>query len=156
MLLELQREPSQWGATYGKLSVDDTFHCDMLEDQIRELPQQASESPDQWVARWKISGATAIPAGRYQITLDYSARFKRLMPHIVNVPGFDGIRLHSGQTAAQTEGCLLTGSARQDFGSKGAHIPGLVSCRIAFDALFEKLKAAFGNEEEIIIEVRNP
>jgi hypothetical protein len=154
MELVLPREPSAHGATYGKLAVDDQHECETLEDTIREqigVP----------VEHWKIPGATAIPAGRYRVTIDFSKRFKRLMPHILDVPGFDGIRIHAGNISAQTEGCILVGRGRQDFGKTlstetSAPVPGVVMSIPAFDSLWTLLRVAFSRGEEIWITIRNP
>ncbi len=73
------------------------FICNTLEDCVR---------PDSI----KIPGQTAIPAGEYKLILDYSEKFKKIMPHILDVPGFSGIRIHSGNTEADTEGCILVGA----------------------------------------------
>ena len=72
------------------------FKCNSLEDTVR------INSP-------KIPGKTSIPAGRYKIIIDFSNRFQKLMPHILNVPNFEGIRIHSGNKAEDTEGCILLG-----------------------------------------------
>ena len=73
-----------------------------LEDTVREVPGVP-------VSHWKIAGKTAIPAGTYPLILDMSNRFKKIMPHILNVPGFEGVRIHSGNTEHDTEGCVLLG-----------------------------------------------
>jgi len=81
----------------------------------------------------KIAGETAIPEGTYQIILDFSNRFQRDMPHILDVPGFTGIRIHPGNTNANTSGCLLIGFA------KGKDE--IWDSKAAYNALYERLKA---------------
>jgi hypothetical protein len=103
MILTMQREPSVGGATLSKLSVDGTHVCDILEDVVREIPGTP-------VAQWKVFGATAIPAGRYRLTFEHSNRFGPETLTVHGVPGFVGIRVHGGNTAAHTEGCLLPGA----------------------------------------------
>jgi hypothetical protein len=102
MKLTVIREPSQGGATIGKMFIDGVFACFTLEDEVREVEGQP-------VSEWKIKGATAIPAGSYRVTLEHSARFGPDTPTINDVPGFQYIRMHAGNTAADTEGCLLLG-----------------------------------------------
>ena len=82
--------------TIGKLYLDGHYLCDTLEDTVRP-------------AGTKIAGKTAIPAGTYKVKKTMSPRFKKILPEILNVPGFAGVRIHSGNTAADTEGCLLLG-----------------------------------------------
>lgn len=97
MNLVLNRQPSNDSCTHGDLFVGDDFECVTLEDIVREV---------------KIPGETAIPAGRYRVVITYSNRFKRDLPLLLDVPNFTGVRIHSGNTAAQTEGCLLVGKER--------------------------------------------
>lgn len=80
--------------TIGKLYIDDNYFCDTLEDTVRKV---------------KIAGKTAIPAGSYKVKKTMSPRFKKILPEILNVPNFAGVRIHSGNTAADTDGCLLLG-----------------------------------------------
>lgn len=84
--------------TIGKLFIDGSYFCDTLEDKVRDLPNEP-----------KVPGQTAIPSGRYTVIMDFSVRFQRIMPHIINVPYFTGIRIHGGNTDADTEGCPLVG-----------------------------------------------
>lgn len=103
MLLTMQREPSKNGATLSKLFNGTDFICDICEDVVREVSGQP-------VSAWKIFGETAIPAGVYQITFEPSARFGPNTLTVNDVDGFKGVRIHGGNTAANTEGCLLPGS----------------------------------------------
>ena len=97
MTLRVIREPSTVAATMGILLIDGVFTCWTLEDVVRAV---------------KIPGETAIPAGRYEVRLSLSQRFQKLLPEILTVPGFTGIRIHAGNTQADTHGCLLVGRVR--------------------------------------------
>lgn len=88
--------------TIGCLSMDGTRFCDTLEDRVRDLKHET-----------KVPGKTAIPAGCYEVTVNYSTRFRRELPRLLNVPGFEGILIHRGNTAADTSGCILVGENRE-------------------------------------------
>jgi hypothetical protein len=129
MELRLIREPTLDGATLGVLFVDGRYQCWTLEDAIREQ---------------KIPGDTAIPEGRYRIDITFSTRFQRLMPILLDVDQFSGIRIHSGNTIADTRGCLLVGHTRgKTWVGRSRH---------AMDALFPKLVAALDQGIHISIE----
>lgn len=149
MTLRLIREPSADGATLGVLFVNGRFECFVLEDQIRE-PARAFAQP--WleveVQRWKVARKTAIPSGTYRVIVTESARFKRRLPLLVEVPGFSGIRIHPGNTIEDTEGCLLPGRLRA-----AARVG---DSRVAFMALFEKIDAALVRGENVTISIENP
>lgn len=81
-----------------------TFFC--LEDKDRNLYQK---TPLTDIAHTKVMGKTAIPYGRYEVAMTWSERFKKIMPLLLDVPGFAGIRIHAGNTAEDTDGCLLVG-----------------------------------------------
>lgn len=141
MLLEVRREPSANGCTLGSLYVNGEFECFTLEDVVREVPELAVE-------KWKVDGETAIPSGTFRVIVTMSARFKKLLPLLVNVPGFQGVRIHSGNVAADTEGCILVGSQRGD--------AALLQSRLAFHALFPKIQAAIARNEQVFVRITNP
>lgn len=140
MNLLLQRSKSANGHTQGDLLIDGVHECFTCEDVIREVPG----SP---VDQWKVHGQTAIPQGRYKVIITMSNRFQRELPLLCAVPGFGGIRIHAGNTAADTEGCILPGSI--------VTATGVGQSRIAFDALFAKLQAALQGDGEVWIDIRN-
>ena len=92
------------GFTAGQMLINDKLLCYTLEDEVREVPGRP-------VSEWKIKGETAIPTGRYRVVLTRSPRFKRVLPEVLNVPGYTGIRIHRGNKASHTEGCILVGMA---------------------------------------------
>lgn len=92
--------------TIGRLYVDGKFFCNTLEDTDRGLAQFMSAGE---IMNAKIKGATAIPIGDYKVARTWSPRFGRLVPQVMNVKGFSGVRLHAGNTAKDTEGCPLLG-----------------------------------------------
>jgi len=96
MKLHLKRIALKETYTIGKLYVDDVFLCNSLEDKVR--PQGE-----------KVFGETAIPAGTYSVIYNYSPRFKRKLPRLLNVPMFDGILIHNGSNASHSHGCILVG-----------------------------------------------
>lgn len=130
MELRVERTDFSETSTIGKLYVDDQFECYTLEDKVRPV---------------KIKGKTAIPAGRYEVIINFSQRFGRMLPLFLNVPNFEGVRIHPGNTAADTEGCILVGE------TKDAEFIG--QSRLAFEGLFNKLKTA-SETEKIFIEIR--
>jgi hypothetical protein len=129
MNLKLVRRTLTEQSTIGTLSINGVFECFTLEDRVRPV---------------KIHGATAIPAGIYEVAITFSDRFQKPLPLLLNVPNFAGIRIHPGNTAADTEGCILVGTTeRKDF---------IGNSRVAFRALFAKLDAAL-KREKVFIEV---
>jgi len=134
MELLLQRQPSNAFCTYGSFSiVNNPFTCYTLEDIVRKFDKSLPNNG-------KVDGATAIPSGRYKVIVDPSKRFKRLMPHILDVPYFDGIRIHSGNTDQQTLGCILLGTAITG-------LDWLAHSKDAFDPFFDLLVEALKTEE---------
>lgn len=96
--LELRRYAYLPTYTIGRLIIDGQYFCDTLEDTVRDLPVEK-----------KIMHETAIPEGEYQVRITYSPKFKRNLPLLLGVPYFTGIRIHRGNTAGDTSGCILVG-----------------------------------------------
>lgn len=97
MEITIIREYQTSDATLGRLLVDGEEFCYTLEDLQRKE---------------KIRGKTAIPCGRYKVIVDFSNRFQKELPHILDVPNFTGVRFHGGNTAEDTEGCPLLAKSR--------------------------------------------
>lgn len=116
-MLTVERSTFTDTCTLGELCIDGEFFCHTLEDTCR---------------RNKIPGKTAIPAGRYEIVDSYSPKFGRNMPHLLNVPGFEGIRIHVGNRPEDTEGCILVGMKKGD--------GEIFDSRKAFDLLHQEIK----------------
>lgn len=130
MKLTVKRQHGTKGYTHGQLFIDDVYFCDTMEDQERDI---------------KIDGETAIPCGIYSVVINMSARFNRLMPLLLNVPNYAGVRIHSGNTAANTEGCLLVGKPyKNDF---------ITASKETFAALFKIMNDAIADKQTITIEI---
>ena len=106
MEILVKREYKKKDYTIGKMYINEEYFCDTLEDTDRGLEQGMSLSELKEVKEY---GCTAIPNGRYQVAYTYSPRFKKNLPLLLNVPAFDGVRIHSGNTHKDTEGCILLG-----------------------------------------------
>jgi len=132
MKLLLERLQRDSDVTIGSLAVDGDFECWTLEDPVRP-------------AGVKIYGETAIPFGHYQVDITQSQRFKRELPLLLDVPNFAGVRIHPGNTPANTEGCVLVGLDRLQ--------KSIGRSRLAFDALFAKLVRAKSRGEAITLEI---
>lgn len=123
-------------ATIGELYVDREHIADTLEDRVRPEGE-------------KIYGKTAIPEGTYEMVLSYSPRFKRILPEILNVPNFTGIRIHCGNSSADSSGCILVGTwdgEKEDW---------ISDSKIAFNELMSLLQKAADNKEKVAITINN-
>jgi len=147
MVISIIRKPSAKGATLSTWYVEGRQFCFGVEDPVRG-PAEA-----------KVWGKTAIPAGTYRVRVTMSNRFKRRLPLLVNMPGGTirfgnnliddcGVRIHPGNTAADTEGCLLPGTA---FRADGASVS---ASRVAFDRLFLLIEQAVQNNEPITLTIK--
>lgn len=122
----------------GVLSIDGVFQCWTLEDTDRGLTNAECNR--------KVWGKTAIPAGCYEVVINFSARFKKYMPLLLTVPCFEGIRIHAGNTVEQTDGCILVGKERSSSGT-------ISQSRDAFYELMKILQEV-EKREKIFIEVK--
>lgn len=122
--------------TIGELTHNGQRICFILEDKDRDL---TSEMSLEEIAEKKVYGKTAIPTGSYEVIISYSNRFKKPLPLLLNVKGFEGIRIHSGNVEADTDGCLLPCT---DFGKDVGH-----NSRVAFLALATEIELAMQSEK---------
>lgn len=107
MEIKVNRIARKAGYTIGRMSLNNEYFCDTLEDTDRGLSDSMQVNE---VLAKKIKAQTAIPVGKYDVILTFSPKFKRVLPLLLNVKGFEGIRIHAGNTAEKdTEGCLLVG-----------------------------------------------
>ena len=137
MKLKLLRNRFKEDYTAGQLYIEDEFFCFTLEDKVREEDGVAVE-------KWKIPGETAIPRGIYKVVFQDSPHFGPETLTLLNVPGFKYIRIHGGNTAKDTEGCLLVGYRIND---SGVIVPG--TSRPALRDLKRRLR----NEADITIQI---
>jgi hypothetical protein len=139
MRLELHRIKGTERATLGNLYINGALECHTLEDVVRDI------QPD---GTGKIMKETAIPAGTYKVAITFSPKFKRDMPILLDVPYFTGIRIHKGNTDADTWGCILLGQtiAGDDL---------ITHSTEAFAAFLPKLQKALDDGEDVTITVTN-
>ena len=136
MQLKLNRIFKTNTFTIGELYINEKYVTDTLEDRVRPEGE-------------KVYGKTAIPEGAYEMVLSYSPRFKKILPEILNVPNFTGIRIHCGNSSADSSGCILVGTwdgEKEDWVSDS---------KVAFNKLIPLLQEAVDNKEEITITINN-
>ena len=119
MKIQIKRLHKTENSTIGEMTIDGKWECYTLEDVERDV---------------KIKSETAIPKGTYKVIINQSNRFKKLLPLLLNVSNFEGVRIHPGNTNHDTEGCILVGRTKsKDF---------IGQSRKAFESLFAKMKLA--------------
>lgn len=136
MQLKLNRIFKTNTFTIGELYINEKYVTDTLEDRVRPEGE-------------KVYGKTAIPEGTYEVKLTHSPRFKKILPEILNVPNFSGIRIHTGNSSKDTEGCILVGTwdgEKEDWVSDS---------KIAFNKLMSLLEEATNNKEKVTITVKS-
>ena len=149
MELNIKRIARRETYTIGRLYIDGKYFCDTLEDKDRGLRQ---DMPVAVIRATKRKGITAIPTGRYRVTLAVqSPKFSKratyqfcngYLPRLINVPGYDGVLIHIGNTARDTEGCLLVG--------KNTQIGKVLDSRKTFIELYDRL---LGAKDDIYIKI---
>lgn len=129
--------------TVGDLSIDGGLFCNTIEDTVRQLPAVCPNTSigKPCVCKEKIDAKTAIPAGTYRITLEYSPKYRRKMPYLHDVPHFFGILIHSGNTEEDSAGCIIVGRNS---------VKGKV---LESRTTFSKLYAILEKESEVSIQV---
>ena len=143
MLITLDRAWKRKGYTISRLYINGELFCNALEDESRGLRQDMDLST---IKAKKIAGETAIPSGCYMVTLTYSPRFRKMLPLLNDVPGFTGVRIHSGNTAKDTEGCILVGQNLE----KGK----VLNSREWYAKLLAKMNAAWAKKEHVVIDIQ--
>jgi hypothetical protein len=140
-MMHLQVKRFEYGTNYtlGRFFINGQYACFTLEDKVR----QRQNVP---VEQWKVKGETAIPTGTYKVIVDFSTRFNKDMPHVLDVPGFEGIRIHPGNTDKDTEGCILLGNT-------WVGVDFIGNSRMAFATFFPKLQEAIKNGEDVTLEI---
>lgn len=125
----------------GKMYINGEYFCDTLEDRDRGLDCFMTEEE---IAKIKVYGQTAIPIGMYRLILNYSPKYKKVMPLLLDVKGYSGIRIHSGNTDKDTLGCILVGQNKV--------VGQVINSRVTYNALYKRLKQHDG--ENILIEIK--
>ena len=153
MELILKRIAKKDSYTIGKLYIGEEYFCDTLEPTWRNLlgielpPSMESRhlGRSSGVKARKETGKTAIPEGRYPLVMTKSVRFKKWLPLLLGVPGFSGVRIHAGNTAKDTQGCILVGENRK--------VGMVVNSRLCLHHLIERFTKARDKDEAVFITI---
>lgn len=144
MIITIDRAWKKAGYTISRIYVNGwSFGCNALEDTDRGL---RSDMPLSEIKAKKVYGKTAIPSGEYECSYTYSARFKKMLPLLLNVKGFEGVRIHSGNSAKDTEGCILCG--------KNDKVGWVSDSRFWTNKLIQTMKTAWDKKEKVIIKIK--
>lgn len=129
--------------TIGKLYFRGEYICDTLEPPSAKL---TSKDTVKKIKVAKSKGLRAIPSGQYRIVHTYSPRFKKRLPLLLNVPGFQGIRIHAGNTAKDTQGCILPG-----YNTKKGMVTS--SCKALINVI-SLIQSSIANGEKVWIDIQ--
>ena len=128
--------------TIGKLYIDNKYFCDTLEDKDKGLKDTMSIEE---ILNIKVKHKTAIPTGNYNVDITYSPRFKKQLPIVLNVKGFDGIRYHNGNTDKDSSGCVLLGENKV--------IGKIINSKVTCDKFNTALTGAKNRKEKITLKI---
>ena len=142
MKLRLERKYKKERYTIGKLYINGKPFCETLEDKDRGLKK---EMPEEQLSKMKVKGETAIPSGTSNVIIIYSPKYKKPMPLLLGVPAYEGVRIHSGNTHRDTEGCILVGENKE--------VGKVLNSRYTYNKLFAKLQAAVDRGETITLDI---
>lgn len=149
MKIRLIRDDRLSDRTIGRMIEDNTSNqiCFTLEDAEREppLPEGKPQWDDAGVRAWKQARITAIPKGVYRLVNTYSRRFQKILPELISVPGFTGVRIHGGNRPENTEGCILVGMSRD--------LDIIHTCPPALKAIMDLISEAATRKEQTWLEV---
>ena len=129
MIIKVKRTKFNLTNTLGEMFIDGKHFCYTVEDKVRDINNDGDLDD---TGETKVYGETAIPKGEYKLIVSMSNRFKVLMPEILNVKGFEGIRIHKGNTDLDSHGCIIIGMLQNN--------SGVQQSKIAFDKLMLELK----------------
>lgn len=129
-------DPKREKFTLGKMYRNGLKFCETCEDEDRFLEKNPGA---------KVKGLTAIPRGRYKLVASFSHRFKKVLPEVLDVPGFTGVRIHGGNRAEDSEGCILAGRVRTQ--------EGIAQCKDTVEAIISLIEDAEDRGEESYLEV---
>lgn len=142
MRIDLHRKWRKKGYSIGILSINGERICETLEDEDRGLKAELSPYT---LNQMKVYGQTAIPIGTYRVVMSYSQRFKKILPLLMSVPAFSGVRIHSGNTAKDTEGCILCG--------RNTAVGTVTNSRYWTGKVIARIDEAFKRNEEVTINI---
>lgn len=142
MEIKVNRIARKGGYTIGRLFINNEYFCDTLEDTDRGLKD--TMQVDEILAK-KVKAQTAIPTGKYDVILTFSPKFKRVLPLLLNVKGYEYIRIHHGNFPSSTDGCLLVGENK----IKGQ----IVNSRATLEKLMSVLLECEKKKEKVIITI---
>ena len=143
MQIVLKRISKKPDYTIGKVYINNEYFCDSIEDKDRGLTDNMSELQVQAI---KVMHKTAIPTGTYKVTYTYSNKYKKMMPLVNDVKGFTGIRIHSGNTADDSSGCIILGQNKV--------VGKVINSKITIDKFITILKKALDKKEKVELMIK--